>query len=72
MSMHKDEVNALLAELVNIKVDALRFDNGSEAAGRRSRVALMAIGKWCREIKNGMLATSRERRERKEATRWSA
>ena len=62
MSMHKDEVNALIAELVDIKIDAEKFDKGSEAAGRRARVALMDVSKRCREVKNWMLATTEERR----------
>ena len=65
MSMHKDEVNALIAELVDIKADTEKFDKGSEAAGRRARVALTNVSKRCREVKKWMLATSKERRKAK-------
>ena len=65
MSMHKDEVNSLIAALVDIKADAERFDKGSEAAGRRARVALVAVSKRCKEVKSWMLATTEERRGEK-------
>ena len=63
MSMHKDEVKALIAELVDIKADTEKFDKGNESAGRRARVALRDVEKRCACIRKDILAESKERRE---------
>lgn len=61
----RDEVNAVMATLSDAVIDAEKFDQGNESAGRRARVALRDIEKRCAAIRRLMMATSQERLEAK-------
>ena len=63
MKNFRDEVNAVMAALSDAVVDAEKFDQGNESAGRRARVALRDIEKRCACIRKDMMAESKERRE---------
>ena len=63
MKNFRDEVNAVMAALSDAMLDAEKFDQGNESAGRRARVALRDIEKRCACIRKDMMAESKERRE---------
>ena len=62
MKNFRDEVNAVMAALADVKVDAEKFDNGNESAGRRARVAMGKIAGRCAQLKREMLAARNEKR----------
>ena len=45
MKNFRDEVNAVMSVMADTVVDAEKFDNGNESAGRRARVALRDVEK---------------------------
>ena len=63
MKNFKSEVNAVMAALADAVVDALKFDQGNESAGRRARVALRDVEKRCAAIRKDMMAESKKRQE---------
>ena len=63
MKNFKGEVNEVRAMLMGAEIDAEKFDNGNESAGRRARVALRDVEKRCACIRKDMMAESKERRE---------
>ena len=65
MKNFKDDVNAVMAALADVKIDAEKFDNGNESAGRRARVALGEVSKRCSELRRDILAVSQAMSEAK-------
>lgn len=63
MKNFRDEVNAVMAALSDAVIDAEKFDQGNESAGRRARVALRDVEKRCACIRKDILAESKEREE---------
>ena len=63
MKNFRDEVNAIMSVLADAVIDAKKFDNGNESAGRRARVALRDVEKRCACIRKDILAESKEREE---------
>ena len=63
MKNFRDEVNAVVAVLSDAIVDAEKFDQGNESAGRRARVALRDVEKRCACIRKDMMAESKKRQE---------
>ena len=63
MRNFRDEVNAVMAELSDAMLDAEKFDQGNESAGRRARVALRDVEKRCAAIRKDMMAESKKRRK---------
>ena len=61
MKNFRDEVNAVMSVMADTVVDAEKFDNGNESAGRRARVALRDVEKQCACIRKDILAESKER-----------
>ena len=61
MKNFKEEVNAVMAALSDAVIDAEKFDQGNESAGRRARVALRDVEKRCACIRKDMMAESKER-----------
>lgn len=59
------EVNEVVTVLSDAMVDADKFDQGNESAGRRARGALRDIEKRCAAIRKDILAESKEREEAK-------
>ena len=62
---YRDQVNAVVEQVVNIRNEAEKFDNGNESAGRRARVAMMDVSNSLREIRRAMIATTDKREEAK-------
>ena len=65
MKNFRDEVNAVMAALSDAMLDAEKFDQGNESAGRRARVALSKIAGRCVLLKREMMAESKTRQEAK-------
>ena len=63
MKKFRDEMNEVMAVLADAVVDAEKFDNGNESAGRRARVALSKIAGRCVLLKREMMAATRHKRE---------
>ena len=63
MKKFRDEVNAIMSVLADAVIDAEKFDNGNESAGRRARVAMGAISTRCKELRQEMTAVTKEREE---------
>ena len=59
MKNFKDEVKAVMAVLNDVGVDAEKFGQGNESAGRRARVALRDVEKRCACIRKDMMAESK-------------
>ena len=59
MKNFRDEVNAVMAALSDAMLDAEKFDNGNESAGRRARVALSKIAGRCALLKREMMAATK-------------
>lgn len=59
----RGEVNEVVAMLSDAMIDADKFDQGNESAGRRARVELRDIEKRCAAIRKDMMAKSKEREE---------
>lgn len=62
MKNFRDEVNAVMAVLADVVIDAEKFDKGNESAGRRARVALSYIAGRCVLLKREMMDVSKARR----------
>ena len=65
MKNFRDEVNAVMAALSDAMLDAEKFDQGNESAGRRARVALNKIAGRCVLLKREMMAATKGREEAK-------
>lgn len=65
MKKFRDEVNAVMAALSDAVIDAEKFDNGNESAGRRARVALSKIAGRCALLKREMMAATKARAGKK-------
>lgn len=65
MKKFRDEVNAIMSVLADAVIDAEKFDNGNESAGRRARVAMGKIAGRCVLLKREMMAVTKEREEAK-------
>lgn len=63
MTKFRNEVNGVSATLAKAAVDAEKFDNGNESAGRRARVAMGAISTRCKELRQEMIAVTKAREE---------
>ena len=63
MKNFRDEVNAIMSVLADAVIDAKKFDESNESAGRRARVALRDVEKRCACIRKDILAESKEREE---------
>ena len=63
MKKFSDEMNEVMAVLADAVVDAEKFDNGNESAGRRARVALSKIAGRCVLLKREMMAATKGRDE---------
>lgn len=63
MKNFRDEVNAVMAALADAMLDAEKFDQGNESAGRRARVALRKIAGRCALLKREMMAATNGREE---------
>ena len=63
MKKFRDEVNAIMSVMADAVIDAKKFDEGNESAGRRARVALRDVEKRCACIRKDILAESKARRE---------
>lgn len=61
MKNFRDEVNAVMAALSDAMLDAEKFDQGNESAGRRARVALSKIAGRCVLLKREMMAATKGR-----------
>ena len=65
MKNFRDEVNEVRAMLMGAEIDAEKFDNGNESAGRRARVALSKIAGRCVLLKREMMAATKGREDAK-------
>jgi len=63
MKKFRDEMNEVMAVLADAVVDAEKFDNGNESAGRRARVAPSKIAGRCGLLKREMMAATKGREE---------
>ena len=65
MKKFRDEVNEVRAMLMGAEIDAEKFDNGNESAGRRARAALSKIAGRCVLLKREMMAATKGREDAK-------
>ena len=65
MKKFRDEVNAVMAALSDAMLDAEKFDQGNESAGRRARVALGSISTRCKALRQDMISATKARAGKK-------
>ena len=65
MKKFRDEMNEVMAVLADAVVDAEKFDQGNESAGRRARVALGAISTRCKTLRQDMISATKARAGKK-------
>ena len=65
MKNFRDEVNAVMAVLADVVVDAEEFDQGNGSTGWWTRMALRDVEKRCACIRKDILAESKGRQEAK-------